>query len=183
MKISFKTRATIFDIGLLSVIGVIGEIISAKALGYYSGFYFSVTLVLAFLAIYRNGVSGAIVSIAVACAYVSVLKGATIETWFVYILGNSCIVFVIPIMNMITKERMKANPLWTGLYALTGYLFIVGGRSIVRLILEPEVGFINSFFLIVSNELLSLLLVMVFVAMLSKQKQLFIDIKALYQDE
>lgn len=180
---SNKNRALLFDVLFLSIIGIIGELINHAAITRISPqYYFSITLIIAFIAIYRLGYLGAIPAIVIAIVFSTINEGATIQTFAVYIIGNGFIVVAAFFLNKVGRYRIVENTNWSILYVLVGYLSIVIGRGTISFFLDSNTNYISALFLMLSNEFLSIIAVAILFSMAAKRKSLLIDIRKLYQE-
>ncbi len=181
---SLKTKAILFDLVSFSMIAVIGEYINMKAVnGFYSGFYFSITLLLSFILIYRIGISGTVSALVIAVTYVIFNSGATIKTFIIYCIGNAFIISAAIFLEKVGRNRLKENPLWGVIYVFVGYFSIIIGRAVISCFLEPDITFISHFFLITSNELLSVTIVTILFTLLVKRKSICIDVRKIDSQE
>lgn len=180
---SNKNRALIFDLVFLSIICVISEVVSYYAVTRYSsGYYFSITLIISFIAIYRLGYIGVITSIVTAITFCFIYEDASMNTFIVYILGNSGIVIASMFINKVGRDSIRDNYVMNLLYILSGYLSIIAVRGVVSFILDSNINLISGLFLVLSNEFLSIIGVVMLFSLLAKRKFLLIDLNQLYDE-
>ncbi|GAU75739.1 hypothetical protein [Fusibacter sp. 3D3] len=179
---SQKNRALLFDLIFFMIIVVLGEFINSRALSdFYSGYYFSVTLIVSFIMIFRWGAYG--IPFAMLSGLVTYLfMGEThLETALIYIFGNMGIVSSYLFLKWQTTDEVKQQ---TGLclpFVLSGYMTIVVLRGVIMALLGEDL--LSACFLVLSNEMLNIIAVTLFVTLLMKQKSIMIHLKALYEQE
>ncbi len=178
---STKNKVLIFDILFLTIIAIVGEIINVKAVTmFYSGFYFSITLIIAFIAIYRWGYAGISIALIIGIVTSIISPEATMETYIVNVLGNGMILVGAFALNVIGRERVKDFPYWAVIYVLAGYLSIVLGRSI--LLSFMGMSFISALLLVFANEMLNIISIALLFALFTKQKALLIDLRKIKEE-
>lgn len=173
---SSKNKVLMMDFILLTGIAIIGEILNVKAVtDFYTGFYFSITLLIGFITIYRWGYLGVSTAIIIGIVGTISYQEATIETLIVNVLGNAMIIVAAFVLNKITRERVLTNPYWGVVYVVVGYVAIIMGRSV--LLAMMDMTFVNALLLVSANEMLNLIAITILFALLTKQKALLIDLR------
>jgi len=178
---SNKTKALMFDMVFFMIIAFFGEFMNHKALiHFYSGYYFSITLLVAFICIFRWGYPGVIVAVYIGLISVYFMKDATWQTYIIYGVSNLGIIFSVFFMKWKTSKNIRENTSLSIPYVLSGYGMIILIRSIVLRIFGQD--FISSLFLVLSNEFLNVIAITMFVSLIIKRKFLMVDIKSLYDE-
>ncbi len=174
---NLKFRALIIDLLLLVAIAFISEWMNAKALSqYYSGFYFSITMIIPFIAIFRWRYFGMFVSVAVSIITLAFMNGATMETWLIYVFGSIGMLGACVYLELRDKRKWVSSGL---VYTLSGYVPVICLRALVFYILGQD--FLSAILIVGANEMLNVIAITMFVTLLMKRKNsVMVNIKSLY---
>ncbi len=179
---SDKNRALLFDSIFFLGLVIFSEWIGAKALkDFYSGYYFSISLLASFILMYRWGIVGVLLSVATGIISVLFMNHADLGTLLIYGLGNAGIISSYFFMMKITKQKLKSETGLTIPYVLVGYLSIVIIRGVIMAFMGEDL--LSACFLVLSNEMLNIIAVTLFTTLLMKQKSIMIDLITLYQNQ
>lgn len=159
-------KVCILDLFFLTLVAFFGEWLNHKAMiAFYSGYYFSITMVIGFIAIYRWGVWGTVTPVLIGIFSVLFMEDATFQTLLIYVVGNMGMVMAVVYLNVANQKGYTHSPL---IYVLSGYLAVILVKSMVFAILGGD--FISGLLLIASNETLNVIATLIFVTLLMKRK-------------
>lgn len=176
-----RKKFLLFDLVFWSILAIFSEVINMKVLNiYYSGFYFSISMLIVFIAIFRWGAIGAITAFVVSITSTVVLKDADISSYAVNIIGSVGIFASYLVLKKMTRETVLQSGFASFLYIISGYATIVVIRSVILTILGAN--FINAIVLIFSNELLSIFAVTILFILFRKQTKLVNDMNKVFDE-
>lgn len=159
-------KACFVDLFFLALVAFVGEWMNHKAMtNFYSGYYFSITMVIGFIAIYRWGAIGTVIPVLIGFFSVLFMEGAQLQTLLIYTIGNTGMVCAAFYLLYATKKGFKYSPL---IYVLSGYIAVILMKSILFAILGGDL--ISGLLLIASNETLNVIASLIFVTLLMKRK-------------
>jgi hypothetical protein len=159
-------KACFVDLFFLTLVALVGEWMNHKAMTeFYSGYYFSITMVIGFIAIYRWGTIGTVIPVLIGVFSVLFMEGASLQTLLIYTIGNLGMLAAAIYLNYANQKGFKHSPL---VYVLSGYSAVVLMKSFVFAILGGD--FISGLLLIASNETLNVIATLIFVTLLMKRK-------------
>lgn len=176
-----RKKFLLFDLVFWSLLAIISEVVNMKVLNlYYSGFYFSISMLIVFIAIFRWGYIGAVTAFAVSITATLVLKDADIISYAVNVLGSFGILVSVFVLKKMTRPVVLQSGFASILYILSGYSTVLILRSAILTI--SGANFINALVLIFSNELLSMFAITVLFILFRKQTKLMNDMNKVFDE-
>lgn len=177
----YKKRALLIDIIFLSIIGIFSEIINYYAINKFAtDFYFSISLIVVFIAMFRWGKIGILISPIIGFAFSILLHDVSPDTYLVYIIGNMGIALAYLLLHYVKREKIIDQPYWAVLYVFAGFIGIILVRSFVWMLLGTNI--IWSIFYFTSNEALTIIIVSILFVLLRNQGSVMVDMNKLYEE-
>jgi len=174
-----RNRALIFDLICFTGLAVMSEVVLNQANQlFFSGYAYSITLVLAYIVIVRWGWVGVLLSSLIGLTSVVFMQGATWETFIIYGVGNLFCVIAWLYLKWNRKHHFKFHG---SVFALIGQFGVIVGRSLMLIIFGEDP--LSALFLVASNEMLSTIAIVMFIVLLSGRKGILVDLAALYDQE
>lgn len=177
---SSKTKYRIIDLIVLSVIAVIAELITSlvnNRYGIEEDVYFSLslTLIVAIVAVYRHGIYGTAVALALSIScyffnyhnYSLLLVGYILSGVFI---GCSTIFF-----KVVNRKQTKDSLFLLGTYVVVTAILKYTGIA-VALTMMGYYSFLNGLFTLTLNSSLDIVIAIVATLLLSKQGELLVDL-------
>jgi len=168
------------DLTIFSILAMLSEYFGYRLLEVfeYAGFVFSFSLLLGLIAIYRWGLSGAIVFIVSGIPMIFINSNYGVNVLF-YPVAN-CMILIIPfLLRFVDKEQIKYSLLRSFGYVFLSVLFVSIGKGLVILIVEGHAyGFVDYF----ASQLLTIVITFIVLNIVSHVEGLLVDMTTYIQD-
>ena len=127
-----RNRAFAADFIIFTLLALVGEFVSQKALGYFqSNFFFSIAALPLFILLYRWGPWGLPSLFIFGMGSSLILTGATYKTFIINILGYPGLALGMILFITAGRENVKLSIYYAFFYILTGFTGMVVLRTLI----------------------------------------------------
>lgn len=177
-----RNQAFAADFIIFTLLALVGEFISQKALQYFqSNFFFSIAALPLFILFYRWGIRGVPSIFIFGIASSIILTGATFKTFIVNILGYPGFALGMLLFIRPGRENVKLSIYFAFLYVLAGFTGMVILRSLILTAFEADI--LSNILLIASNESLSFIACTLLFILMRKRTGYLVYLPAVYREK